>query len=453
MKNIIDSTKSSGLKMRRNKFFKNLSKNLLGFLALAFAALIIFLMILTACGSRRGDNMDTNGRRNFEDSVFNYFQSVITDDGAYFLDTSAGGILNFYDIKTDKTVVVCNKVNCRHEKSGAEMFSDEICRAELKNPLILAYYRENFYTLEFTLQKSAGELPGFSYILTVSDPDRSAQKSLGPAFSAVPNTILFHGNYAYISMEDIERKETEQGNLEPTGKSTGMIKKLNLDSGECSDFYTGETGYNASVRIIGAADNKLYFVNSYAEKQVYIKFEGSSHTDYSDPSIFKAKLLAKNFDESDKEAVQISDSRLFGGFERVLGNGIFYSEAKVFMKQEGLNYYRRNRSDGKEKLLFEAKNILAFWDNKILYENYDDGKIRLYLLEEVRDQEYPIQDAELIKTYYGIYQYYPSAYCFALKKTVLEDNQFNFSPLLISENNFLEGKLNSAIDLLEKKAD
>lgn len=140
-----------------------------------------------------------------------YQNMAVSNDGIYFI---SGSYLYFYDFTSNKTVFVCNKPNCKHNKE-VDQFIGQECNAYLGNcsyggylmndPVM--YYHGYLYMKQAKLDFITAEYYG--YDLLRINPDGSDRK-VTAHFDGELMQLFANGKYFYY-VEDwkLYRKEIE----------------------------------------------------------------------------------------------------------------------------------------------------------------------------------------------------------------------------------------------------
>ena len=100
---------------------------------------VVLAVLMTACGQIaneptaqddfgdmfvKSDGLSYDGRL-YDQLLF----SVETENGVYFMDNSE--MIHFYDFDSGKSVLVCNKPECRHDRWGLDTSEAERCNARI----------------------------------------------------------------------------------------------------------------------------------------------------------------------------------------------------------------------------------------------------------------------------------------------------------------------------------
>lgn len=226
---------------------------------------IVFAGIFSACGQNSSDANVTNdigdifdkeikddGNKRFYEQQYMLFE---TESGIYFLDDD--GFINFYDFVAQRTVLVCNKPNCKHQRWNSSTPDEQRCNAYQENEIRagFAYGGKLYLNVVDPFAETA--------VIIRSDLDCSNQIEIAKLDTSYSPTMYVHDGILYITSHQIVYSTNEEGIPEATGKGYNWLYDVDLESGEVTELTERKLGYNSELRMICASDDIICLYYSY----------------------------------------------------------------------------------------------------------------------------------------------------------------------------------------------
>ena len=156
----------------------------------ALVLTLLLLFALAACEKKPDASKDNHLDWIYTSGTANY--GALTEDGYYY---RGNGVLNYMDLATGKSVVLCQKVGCKHQH-GLE--DEERCDAELDDSRMFfdndtLYYTNSYNTL-YSRNATGGELKELGMLAKELVEEK---KSVSADLSAICNGYLYYFGHIY----------------------------------------------------------------------------------------------------------------------------------------------------------------------------------------------------------------------------------------------------------------
>ncbi|MHB8063341.1 MAG: hypothetical protein ACYDG2_12010, partial [Ruminiclostridium sp.] len=214
---------------------------------LVILSLIIYLIVLSGCGSKTITENSYIKGQDFQYMYFEQGSSIImaeTENGYYFF---SGWYLYYADKQTMKPVILCSKPNCLHdtETDPKKVYN---CNAFFRSPGVLpfiAYYDGDIYVMstEFGKGKNEYELVKISF-------DGTKRKSI-LSFDVEPTSLAIHRGKLYYTQTAYDKNQ----------KSIYAIREFDLKkfNAKPKEIYTGVLE-GGNIQDLMCYGNNLYFL-------------------------------------------------------------------------------------------------------------------------------------------------------------------------------------------------
>ena len=339
-----------------------------------------------------------------EDSCNNYLLDGITPimvpdkDGYYYINDY---MLLYYDKNADKSVYVCSKPDCKHDKSY-----NSDCYANLYYCDEIIYkYKDNLYIVE---EQSDIKTGTSAEVLTRLSLDASEREALYSFYNVADGVgysyaSCIHRGYFYYAVADDGSSE----------KETVKIYRRALEKDASEElFYESEENYGVQIGCLKGYGNEIYFDElgfRKKESDEYMKLKKCNiHTK-------KDKMVKEEFRGyyekiGDKIYMQNLNMNMLIEYDENTGE-----EKELYSFETDNTHYSNIRSDGQYLYLFyvgcgdEDKNTLQIIDlegNLVdTLEDVDDflGGDDTYLFFRKMAKEYSEEEKEDVMVYHMYY--------------------------------------------------
>ena len=224
------------------------------------------VVLMTACGQNaneptaqidfgdmfvKSDSLGYDGRL-YDQLLF----SVETENGVYFMDNSE--MIHFYDFDSGKSVLVCNKPECRHDRWGLDTPEAERCNAHLGYTCIFHQgfvYDGSLYIITADMEQRGRVIR--------SDLDRSNQEVIAEFETTWFGNFYVRENIVYFSGAMPVYETGEYGVTEFPKKTVFWLYGVDLRTGQVMELTERRTEYNGEVSVISAVGDDLYLSVNY----------------------------------------------------------------------------------------------------------------------------------------------------------------------------------------------
>lgn len=207
----------------------------------------------------------------------------VTEDGYYFLQEQGNGAstLNFFDLATKQTVVVCNRAECSHQ--------DDTCSAWLGSgfsvPMIVAY--KNGIALIYAGNPGAHDYnpqENTAHIITMefNGAGRKTIKEYDAA-AMLSGSFAVDGDFLYYQIETVS-------GAEDGGHSNNRIERIDLSTGQTQE-------------IISFGDTLSFFADAYDNKIVYKELTLPAGSEFGDGVLYKHTIYVFDLESGSTEEV------------------------------------------------------------------------------------------------------------------------------------------------------
>lgn len=236
---------------------KQKSKRFIRGLLAAVAISVVYL--LTGC-SQQNNSTSTDGETAQQTGYYNQNMGLAFSiaDGFYHVDS--GNFLYFYDYQSQQDVLVCSRTNCSHEAWDDSTPDEERCDAYLGS------YSSSGFVWEDALYILNSDITTQQTDLSMSKLNRSEQKELCTLPITYVESFVVYDGVLYVSGS--QAKETEEdGAITLTAQTETWLIGVDLSSGEQMDLTEKQTGFNASIQMLGVRQGMLYFRRTSFERE------------------------------------------------------------------------------------------------------------------------------------------------------------------------------------------
>lgn len=300
-----------------------------------------------------------------EEVVICSFGNFLTEEGFYFTDYN--DMLNYFDIRSGKTVLVCDKAECKHEPS--DFFGRASCNAQL-GYFTMAVYCDHIYYL----------LAGDSYNTTQlrcrdldGNNDRLITQLQGEELNHQGNGWFYKNRFFYVT--EIYPSESFNAESKESEHSTKRLNCVDLDTGKCNtiDEQSGEKGL---YKIYKAEKGNLYYYRLKDENFMVYNLENEELA----VSDTKFKGQVGYIDENINDLL----------YDTVYQNYVYGLEGKLYNWKK---VFKINIETGEEELIYNCtgEKIGEFYEYQDFFlikdkpaESYDP---KIYLLYDKESGE------------------------------------------------------------------
>lgn len=213
-----------------------MGKKLWGIVAVVFASALI-----GGCGGTKNSGEEV--------AISNFDQSFMTQEGYYFIDEE--GMLHFFDKKSGKTVIVCDRADCDHQPGEYAGASE--CNAELYAEEMAVYGDKIYY---ISMSDTINELE-----VRCRDKDGNNDGKIASVEGQYTrdsawfyeNTVMFTAEVIYPESFDAETKQSSKD-------SVMRLYAVDLSTGKAQIVKESSlTEHDQALYVHKAEDGKFYF--------------------------------------------------------------------------------------------------------------------------------------------------------------------------------------------------
>lgn len=252
-------------------------------------------------------------------------EATVTENGFYIIQED---FVCFVDGKSEKTVPLCGKPNCKHK--------DYSCNACFNIPLSIQAYDGNIYVV------ARGTEAGTESLYRISE-DGSEREELKTLYTCETDDascsldFVIHRGYGYMVTNWLQKDRTER---------TQTMYRISLDSSKEKEEVAKVKGYTPMIYIVEGRGNKIYFsTNRYTDKDA-------------------KKLEIQNY-EYDILGETVQKINLPDGMSLLANSNNRY----FCCKKDGKGILSFDKNGENEKEIFDWKydNTVIYHDEKYLY--------------------------------------------------------------------------------------
>lgn len=335
---------------------------------------IICVFLMAGCSKENGVNPSITGGDFVESSDFpklmmnpNYKPEMAeTKEGFYYIGD--GLYLRYYDKKTGKTTVVCNKPNCKHDNG-------ETCGGAI-NAFEIHYYNDKLY-----FEKS---INGGRYVYSI-DPDGNNLKKVQ----------LLENNYNYNFADNASFIIHRGIVYYPISTGEIMANKLGADEKNAIAIFKEnkeELQFQGGMQVAqdNIAKRMLYADGDY----IYLRIMKKEKNKYVETFYRYNALTGES-----KQVFQIPSEEIVGSWDEtgVKSQGWYINGDEIYYFLSGNGLWKYNTDSKNNSKVIDLKGISGFGtlDGKYLYinngSNIDGSKITLNQSKNLSIKVYEIE--------------------------------------------------------------
>lgn len=252
--------------------------------------------------------------------------------------------MTFYDLNTKKSVLLCNKPDCKHVINNDNTIeTDKDCNAYYSS----VYQNEKVWTYGdcvFVLQK----IDKKGLYLTQISSDSTMRK---PVIRLSENTeaiveLIMNNGYAYYSI------------AANTTEGTAELYKVELKENAKPEKIDSIEGASPIITHLKAYDDNVYYVKFYSDEY-----------NAQDPLSVEMNYQLYMYNEESDETKAVSDKNIDDYAVNVDDNELYYHEC-------GGNVYKANLDDMTSECIYSDENLILSriaYDGKYIYvDNFQD---------------------------------------------------------------------------------
>lgn len=350
-------------------------------------AFLIYGVLCAACSKKEQFLEDTyiegkDFQYMYEDRENFFIMQAKGEHGYYFLIRN---YLYYIDNETKKTIPLCNRTDCIHDKEQNQDKKKE-CHAYYENhrgaTQQIQYYDGNLYTI------LTGETIGTNYLYKIA-PDGSSRTLIKTWENTTIMQWCLHRGYVYFITQAYSISSEGEG--EVIG-SSALLRQSVEDSSKKSEivYELPQNLYNANLHWPKAYGNHIYFsLLAYTQESDKITDENwfeNSFCRVVQYDIRTKEVTYINIDEASyvSKISFYKDKLLFAGE---------YPKEKNVEKESGKQWYIADLDGSNQEKFIEADSKYSAynWDGKYLYE---DNYWRVFDKEN-EEQRYKIYDENM----------------------------------------------------------
>lgn len=318
---------------------------------------LISLMIVVAAGlcifffNRTDQKKYTSENTEYYDETMGL--AFAADSGFYHTDSR--NFLYFYDYESKKDVLVCTKSNCTHKEWDEETPDEQKCDGYLGDGLCAGFVWDGKLYILRTVptEKEA--------TLYVSALDRSGQKELCKTYSMnVLTPFIVKNGHLYLGISQAQQEEKADETIQQTYETETWVTAVDLSNGKQTLLEPKETGYNASIRLLGSNEDIIYFMRSSFEQE----FTGLNF----DEAGFRTQFFSYNTASGESKLLQEKADNII--LCQIMGEDLVYAKGTNWGENGFKSYdiYKSVLKTGKETLLASATETPTFIHGTILFQ-------------------------------------------------------------------------------------
>lgn len=330
---------------------------------------IIILTILTIIIAVKLNN-NRESQENQEDKTVCKILTSYTDAGMLY---AFDNLLRYTDVKSGKSIILCDKPNCRHQYDGKNVL-EQSCNAVVQGLVsaIAIYHNQLYYALD-------DKRVTWLFEASVNGSDRKAVTRLenvqgSPAAVYQDDYLL----YSYVNTYDYEAEEIQGVKLD---KPIAGMAVIDLKTKK-TVYLPEKEAYEASMTKPYEYQDKIYYEYSYRDVKIdYFSFDFTlpENQEYL-KEISHTGLYCYDL-KTEKETCIYS-----GKSFRICD----YQDNYAYILEDSSRLYELNLSDGKLTLLVEEQSLNtchADGDRLILTLTTSDKEVYLYKYYDLKSGE------------------------------------------------------------------
>ena len=347
--------------------------------------LLLTAVIASICTLSSCSEITEPQAQNKTDSIFSY---NITDDtspryycqqqltfetetGVYFCDTE--NYIYYYDIDAGKTVLVCNKPGCSHDRWFSDTPEAERCDGNIGYGGTVSgfVYGGKLYTVVTDMLTN-------TTTLTRSQRDRSDQEDIALLDADYVYGMYVYDGVLYMDCTKYEFAAGDEGATEMTGRAYSWLCRIDLESGHVTELTDRELRYNGSFSIKWADRDCLYYTSTYFN-QLY---DGTNFSE-AEP---QCELYEYNITTSEITRIPCETDALVAYPLAVENRRVYLAESNGTEESESrITAY--DIADGKTDIISEAAyGYNVDWSSKrITFTNKNEADKYIYIYDMTTD--------------------------------------------------------------------
>lgn len=184
-------------------------------------------------------------------------------DGYYYLSSA---MIMYYDFSTDKSVIVCTKPGCSHQRTRMDTPEEQICHASISDVqgLKLVPTDQSIFLFEMAgFERGEGKTK-----IVRSDKDRSNQRVVTYFQGSAVDQMMKVGDQLYFTSVEPEVKAMDDGTLQMSSLSKSTVYRFDLTTEKLTPLYETDKQIGLSEQLIGIDQDDIYVKRQFLTEPI-----------------------------------------------------------------------------------------------------------------------------------------------------------------------------------------